>query len=224
MQLPSLLCYLYLLAHGALAIRNDDLASYFGLTFSPTTIIASRINSSGSVELTKFPTSDEYKSYYKDAVQKLASPVDDIEQPQAQVQTMFRQAFTSVTESLKTQLGHEPHVASLFLSSAFASEVAWTVVEAVFTDPQHLYKRGLSQQATCNGYLFLECRNLGRVPADCTDGDPENLVLVLEYEREYLYLSLQQVLFELGTYYVHRERLCIECGEDNRQVSGTRNL
>lgn len=55
----------------ACCVRADmagALKSLFGLTFTPTAVIASRFNASGSVELTKQHLTLEYQQYYRDAV------------------------------------------------------------------------------------------------------------------------------------------------------------
>jgi hypothetical protein len=225
MQLPSLLHKLALLTHYVLAaMHDDDLASPFGFAFGPTAITASRFNSSGSIELTKFPASSEYTAYYQDAVRNLNASGHRSGQSQAAVETIFRQAFTIVAENLRELLGHEPHFTSSFYSSGFGQNVQSVVREAMFDNLQHTIKDGPSHQATCNGYRFLEGKNLGRAPEDCNDEASENFILVLEYEQEYLYLLFKELSFEVGTHYTHHKRLCIECGEDSRKVRRAQSL
>jgi hypothetical protein len=58
----------------ATANENVNLTSPFGLYFSPTTIFASRFNSSDSIEIHKFPISASYKEYYHYAPREHALP------------------------------------------------------------------------------------------------------------------------------------------------------
>lgn len=53
---------------------------------------------------------------------------------------------------------------------------------------------------------------------ECTDNGPNNLVLLFEYESEYLHAWLVEVEFELGVYYPQQEKICKECGDGHREV------
>ncbi|KAH3914046.1 hypothetical protein HBI56_054280 [Parastagonospora nodorum] len=48
---------------------------------------------------------------------------------------------------------------------------------------------------------------------ECKDEGPENLILTLEYEREWLYIWIQVVDFEMGICSVHCKRFIREPGE-----------
>jgi hypothetical protein len=45
--------------------------SPYGLAFSPTTISASRYNTSGGIEISKFPVGLEYQRYYEDTLRNM---------------------------------------------------------------------------------------------------------------------------------------------------------
>lgn len=47
---------------------------------------------------------------------------------------------------------------------------------------------------------------------------PSNLILLLEYEKEYLYVWLKEVAFGMGTYPVDSQIFCEECGGRFREV------
>ncbi|KAH7384460.1 hypothetical protein BKA66DRAFT_462239 [Pyrenochaeta sp. MPI-SDFR-AT-0127] len=192
--------------------------SRFGLSFSPTTVIASRFNSSGSIELTEFSASSEYQTYYRGAVHKLHVSDHDIDE--ANVKSIFHQTISPITESLNEQIGHVPEYAALFLPSIFDSRTRIAAADAIFLDAHYATKTGSSRQAACYGYGFLEGKNLGLPPYECTENGPENFIFVLEYEEEYMYAWLLDVAFELGTYYVKQEKVSKGCGEGYRKVIG----
>jgi hypothetical protein len=197
---------------------HSNVAGPFGLTFSPTTIFASRFNALGSIEITRYPASSDYQKYYHDAVNNFESETE-IDKPEADVKAMFHDAFAFVTESLSEQLGHDPEFSSLFIPSVFQYKVRNAAVDAIFLDADRSTKAGLARQAACYGFGFLDCKNLGRTLKECNEDSPESSIVVLEYEKEYLYAFFMEVGFDLGTYYVHLKKFCKDCGEEYRQVS-----
>jgi hypothetical protein len=199
---------------------NLAIESRFGVSFSPTTITASRFNSSGSTELTAVPASSDYQAHYRGVVhslQGLPHHSDAIN-----ITSVFRDAIRPVTENLVEQLGHAPEYAALFLPSVFDARTESAAVEAIFTNVQYATRAGPSWIATCYGYGFLEGKNLGRPSHECTEDGPENFIIVFEYEKEYIYAWLLVVAFELGTYPVMEERFGKDCGEEYREVSHLR--
>jgi hypothetical protein len=223
MLLPFLVFIMSPFTHFALVALHNNVAGPFGLSFSPTTVIASRINAADSFELTKFPVSSAYKSLYHDAIRHYDTPVLEDPQRQANLQSMFYHITTSVIESLSSRLGHQPDFASLFLPSIFDYDVRNAASAALFAGTKQTTKLGPSRQATCHGYGFLQGKNLGRAPEEYSDEGPESLIFVLEYEKEYekeyLYAWLMEAEYELGTYYVHQDKICIDCGENHSEVS-----
>jgi hypothetical protein len=194
----------------------------FGITFSPTTITTSRLDASGSLELNKFPVSSSYQAYYREAVHNFN--VSNYAFDEANVKSIFHDAMNTVTEKLSEQVGHAPEYAALFLPSIFDSNTQNVASDAILGIPEYATKTAPSRQAACYGYGFLEGRNLGRPQDECTGYGPESLVLLLEYEQEYIYAWLLEVTFELGTYYVNTEKICKGCGERHQEVSRSAGL
>lgn len=197
----------------------DNLESPFGITITPSTVIASRINSSRMIELTRHPLGPAYKAVYHDAVDHFdTQPTKPGNSTNAAV---FLESIKSVTKILENQLGHSPIYKSLFVPSIFHPTVRDAAAEGILTEDQldQPFRLGWAREAICPGYGFLECRNLGRTREECVDGGAVNLIFALEYEKEYLYAWLVEVEFELQTYPAMHSKFCRECGERNSAVS-----
>jgi hypothetical protein len=206
---------LILLARYGSASTPPNRESRFGVLFSPSTIIASRFNASGSIELTKFPASSAYQQYYREAVQNsdLDHDIDEIN-----AKSIFRNSIQPITETLSKQLGHAPEYASLFVPSIFDYRTRLAAREVIFQKPQYATRAAPSQIAACWPYSFLQGKNLGRPAHECNDDGPDNIIFLLEYEEEYIYAWLLLVEYELGGYPVTQEKICKECGEQHREV------
>jgi hypothetical protein len=220
----TLLCIFSLLIYRALAEMPNDVAGPFGLTITSTTIFASRINNSGSVELNQFPITSAFKATYHDAVCNFHSPAQTTDERQANLTSMFHQAIAPVTEGLGQIYGEQPTYASLFIPSVFRTDEKFAAVEATFADARHTYKFGTSEHAMCHEYRFIDRKNLGRQPEECSEDELESFILFLDNEGEYSYVWLMEVALELGTYYKHYKKICIDCGENSRQVGLQLNL
>jgi hypothetical protein len=216
-SLYSYLAFVLVFKH-AIACKPHDLESRFSLSFSPTTITASRFNSSGSIELITSPASSAYQKYYRDSAQKTGVSHHDVHE--ADIKALFQHAIGPITETLSKQIGHVPEYASLFLPSIFDYRTQISAAAAaIFQDPPYATKSGPSREVACYGYGFLECRNLGRPPHECIyENDLESLVLLLEYEAEYIYAWLLVVDFELEVYSAEQKRFCKDCGEESSKV------
>jgi hypothetical protein len=138
---------------------------------------------------------------------------------------MFRKEIIPVTQSLHKQLGHVPIYSFLFLPLVFNQGLRLPASDAILPGYDEDVNIGcdLSSRAACYGFGFLECKHLGRAPENCDDGPDGNgllnFVLLLEYEKDYLYAWLKEVSFELGVYYTQQIKFCKECGDRFRQVS-----
>lgn len=194
--------------------------SPYGLTFTPTAIIASRFNSSGLIETLKHTVPTEYITFYEDVVAQYGSDVD-YSRDMSDAAALFRKVIDPITQSLTKQIGKVPEYRSLFMPSVFqymnwnaAGDIAF--LKGSLEQPT---KVGPSQMATCYAYKFLECRHLDRTTKECNDDGPPNLIFVLEYENDYLYAWLKEVAFEIGTFPVSHQKICKECGARFRNVS-----
>ena len=199
-----------------LSVQND-LTSPFALTFGPSSISSSRYNASGSIEIIRHPVTEEYNEYYKSAIDNFGAKNED----ESSATAMFSRAIAPVTEYLTKHTGHKPDYTTLFVPSTFHYITRYAASLALFSEYPDDWptKMGPSHQAACQGYGFLEGRNLGRPLEDCVDEGPLNLILVLEYEADYLYAWIVEVEFEFGTFPQHFERFSKECGEHAREVS-----
>jgi uncharacterized protein RhaS with RHS repeats len=64
---------IFAFARSISASTQDSLATGYVLTFSPTTISATRYNGSGSLETFKFSAGREYQHYYSNVLRNLLS-------------------------------------------------------------------------------------------------------------------------------------------------------
>jgi hypothetical protein len=189
----------------------------FGLSFSATTVTASRFNATGSIELTVFPASPGYQTLYRDAVRKFQESA--IEVYQTDITSIFENDIQQITNSLNNQLGHRPEYATVFLPAIFDSETILAAKAAIYSNDTYSTYAAWSRIAACYGYGFLEGKDLGRPLSECHEDGPESLVLLFEYQKEYLYVWLMWVTFELGVHSVNKEQFCRDCGEDYREVT-----
>jgi hypothetical protein len=207
-------------------LTRDSHESPFGITFSPSAVLASRFNSSGLVEVVKYPISTAYRTLYDQAItdhgkQKKKRGLDYYDSVEHNgTISLFRQIISPINESLAKQLGHGPTYASLFLPSVFDDKIKDAAVTAVFGRDrlQTHFKNGATHAATSYAYPFHECKYLHRAPEDCNWDGPENLILLLEYEEYYLHAFLKNMGYEPGASPVVRQELCKECGEKYRDV------
>ncbi|KAF3042790.1 hypothetical protein E8E11_004556 [Didymella keratinophila] len=57
----------------------------------------------------------------------------------------------------------------------------------------------------------------GRDPEESNDEGPQNFVIVLEYEDEFLYTWLLVVAFGLGVFSTQQQEYCKECSAKTRE-------
>lgn len=219
MYCPGITVFLVLFVNCNYAHALSTSESPFGITFTPTTVIASRINISGNIEIFKHPLGSGYQAVYQDALMAFETPefgIRDLSSVQ-----VFRAAIKPITEGLSERLGHPPEYKALFVPSIFRPNTRDAAAEGVLGEDhdEQAFRQGWAREATCPGYEFLECRNLDRVPEECAEDGPVNLVVVIEYEKDYLYAWLMEVEFELETYPPIYSKFCKECGERYLKVS-----
>jgi hypothetical protein len=213
----------FIVASTEIAILN-----YFGLTFTPTSIIASRINANEVIEIIRYPTSTHYLSFYRNTIRNIRQHQDLYDNPAFRetkeyntTVSLFRSAIAPVTHNLHNRLGLKPTYASLFLPSIFHSNVISAASTAILPAWEEGIEtmHGPHRRAALYDYHFLEGKHIGPAPEECDDYCPESLVLLLEYEKEYLYVWLIVVDPELNVYYTQAKEVCVECGEGLRKVS-----
>lgn len=201
---------------------------FFGLTFTPTNIITSRFNGDEQIELIRVPASHRYRSLYHDAVQyaaryhdRLASPLSKGTAEYNATVGLFHNAIAPLTDHLHNMLGVKPIYACLFLPSIFDVDVMHAAATAILPAWEEGIEtmHGSHRRFALDGYHFLEGKHIGPAPEECDGYCPEYLVLLLEYEKEYMYISLKVVDPELNAYPTQAEKLRVECGEREKEVS-----
>jgi hypothetical protein len=195
--------------------------SPFAISVLPTTIYASRYNGSDSIEILRYPTTMAFQEFYNALVLTFGASVDDQRDMHSQ-EVIINSTLKPAIEAWEKQLGvkHFPDVHAFFISSVFDWSFRTPAAEVVFPPyiPERASKEGPAEQAAFAAYGFNECKNLGRQMEECKDEGPENMILTLEYEREYLYIWIQVVDFEMGICPVHCKRFIRELGESYREA------
>jgi hypothetical protein len=180
---------------------NDSLESWFSLTFTPTSILASRFNAFGSVEINKHPASLESQAHYHEAL-RMYGIQSTYEATDREVTTsIFRQAIAPIAEGMSVQLGHTPEYAAIFLPAVFDMDRVRAAGSALFADIDDSYvyaiQHAQSRREALEAFGFLEDSHVGPVPTERIDGylvmESEPLVLVLEYEKDYLSIGIHSV-------------------------------
>jgi hypothetical protein len=200
----------------------------FGITMNPTTILASRISASGTVDLSRYPATKEYISYYEDIAQRF----DPQDKPSVYVDeaaiSMFRTAFDPVTRDLTQKLGHPPKYSALVYPAIFKHpswRAAWTAITTPLDDDDRPVKMADRARAACAGYdLFNRCDLIGRASQDCNEDGPTNLILGVEYEQSYMHIGIFEMVFEWQGYAPVDGQFCRECGIRFKHVSQSSTL
>lgn len=218
-----LICSSFVVASTEIATLN-----YFGLTFTPTNIIASRFDANDVIEIMRYPTSTQYLLFYRNTIQNIGKDEDiyesrkfhETKEYNATV-SLFRNAIAPVTHNLHNKLGLKPIYASLYLSSIFHSNVVSAAADAILPAWEEGIETryGTHRGAALYDYHFLEGKHIRPAPEECDGYCPESLVLLLEYEEEYLYVWLIVVDPEINSYFTQAKEICVECGEGTRKVS-----
>ncbi|KAH6872737.1 hypothetical protein BKA58DRAFT_151486 [Alternaria rosae] len=91
----------------------------FGITMHPTSITASRVNSSGLIEVYTCKPSPGYVQYLEAAARCFGPQDTNDIYPDADTISMFRNAFAPVTEDLIRTLGHPPKCFALLHPATF---------------------------------------------------------------------------------------------------------
>jgi len=191
---------------------EDSLEGPFALTFTPTSIFASRLNASGSIEVTKHPASLAWQTYYHNAIRDFGLSQTPTYQhhhlyedtaAQEEFISWFRDAVAPVTETLTQQLGHAPYYSAVIVPSVFVSSVHFAANKALWDREEgRELNRGSSCRIACYGLGFLEGKHVNRAPKERSDNaPPETLILVLEYEEEYMHAALEIIFWDFKVYY-----------------------
>jgi hypothetical protein len=210
------------------ASTQDSLATGYVLTFSSTTISATRYNDSGSLETFKFSTGREYQHYYSNVLRNLISrtsyPKDHIAYYRWTARenevAIFHHEAATINTTL-SQLGHSLYYAAVMLPPFFDGDTQ-LVAEQAFLPVSSGYgilKSASFRRIASGGFGFFECKHIGRQPEECNGDDgPETMIFQLQYEKDYLHIALQSIAWEWEGFYTHDEETCFECGEQFQKV------
>jgi hypothetical protein len=231
MRLLTLIAF-FITASCSSASTNDTLESWFALTFTPTSILASRINASGSIEVTKHAASLEYQAYYYSTIRLHDTCLRHSPEDRTIITSIFRRTIAPVTESLGKQLGHAPDYAAIFLSVVFDSDSVYAAGLVLRPDDDsrvtYAINHAHSRRIAADAFGFLEGNYVGSVPdigdtlserfEKCEDAYP--LILVLEYEKQYLSAGVHTLDWEQLILFMDSDPvICFACGEQAREVS-----
>lgn len=215
-------CFLTLIA----LAKATTLEGPYGLLFSPSSISASRINSSGFLEITKHPAGREYLDYYNDFVHNIKLSNSDPRGLQQlldpeQAAEIFRKDIKKVTNTLLSSSGHAPEYATVFIPSIFNSDVHQAALQALVADGENandLFNFGPFHKACSHAFDFLDGKQIGRTVEERNDDSILTIILVLEYEKEYLHIGTTEIVWERESFAHDRAEICLECGEQYRKV------
>jgi hypothetical protein len=194
----------------------------FGITLSPNAVTASRYNSSGLIELTRFPVTTEYKSYYTDAINNHGKPNEMQNYTSASHNAtiaMFREIISPITTSLRQRVSNQRLCTALFLPSVFDHTVLKAAETAILGDfmSRSATIYGSTYDAVCEAYDFQDfenpraCEVWDDLPRYCARYAVSDLSLVLEFEDEYLHAFLMGTGRRLVSVPVVARAMCKKC-------------
>jgi hypothetical protein len=193
------------------------------ITLAPSSILASQVTRSGEIKVSRFPAGDKYTAYVDDALvhygRILNRPVRPAkEDKDVGAITIIHDAVEGVSRGLSATLGYEPAFAALIVPSVFNDSSTVAASLALFPNGRlgkdGPKKLGYVSSAASFAYQLHRCENLGRTPAECEDMDTlDNLVLVVEYQKQYLQVDLVEVDSKEEVFPTIHKKLSKEFGE-----------
>jgi hypothetical protein len=197
--------------------------SPYGLAFSPTTISASRYNTSGGIEISRFPVGLEYQRYYEDTLRNMRKSNSESYSRSTKhenVVTMLRNEANTVTTRLSGESPRTPEYGSVpsidfrhgSAKGGPRSNVSgWRQVRAV---------HGPSLRMICHGFNLPTCSLVKQIPYGvCNETDyPETVIFTLEYQKDYLHVGLFLTVYEHDLFASMAEETCLICGGRYIQV------
>jgi hypothetical protein len=151
------------------------------------------------------PTSTDFNEYYHKTVRNYhAGPASFAALPDEDtVLDMFAEAIAPLTKKLTQRLGHAPTYKTLWLPSVFGKRANLVSVKALRNEAGRVTVRdGAYDQVMCSAWRFYEGENIGREPYECNESGPRNVVLVLEYMKDYLLVRVNELAWELKPTFV----------------------
>jgi hypothetical protein len=196
-----------------------------GVAFTPTNLIASWIDTAGSLQFLKQPVSPEYRQLYEKTVDTYG---DNRHNPYHgygnDLTAMFALNFSPITSALAERLGHEPTYTAFFLPKVFEDSMCRIAGQAL-----HSFGNRCSVPPRATNLAmgvpwdFWDGKNLAGRPIERQYSDPNllpNYVLQLEYEQDHLSAYFQEIDLELELVFIcGYDKFSRECRERFRKVS-----
>lgn len=194
--ISRVLCTLLLFPFSSLCITNQ--ASFpYAVTLTPSSILVSTVTRTGDFELSRFAAEGKYKSYLDNILhyhgRKSQSRGVDTKADNATI-AIIQDAFNAVRRNLTLTLGYKPKFAALYGSSFFNISSLEAARHALY--PKDAFTKGGPKKigdvysGACFAHGLDKCESL-RTPAECEHEEwLINLVLVVEYEKQYLSISV----------------------------------
>lgn len=208
----------------------DSFETPYGLSFSPTTVSASRFNALGLLEVSTFSATLDYQLYFNESLRNLRDSGVKPRRDDAYYESVAYQDIVgllsrevdAVTADLTRQLAREPEYVVVTLPSLLEQQDIIAAGEAVFpagSAPRGLLYQGSSLRVACGAFGFLQGKHIKRALADRDDDNgPETMVLALEYEKGYLHAGLVAIYWEYELFPVYHKKICFACGGQSREV------
>ena len=222
----------------------------YGLLFTPSSILASIQSPEGKTYVTHFDPPAEYLAYYADAVAHYHNHVyynytwylqdartdelietrpDENVFDQSPANEMFKTIIETVDRSMKENYFDRQVLLSqesIFMPSIFneSSRVA-AMTGALNSDiglQGVVFNHGSISKAAVYAYGLDKCENFGWGKEVCEDHKehPADLVLVVEYEKDYLFLELVHSDLErkFGYFWKLEPEMLLDFGEESGRL------
>lgn len=193
------------------AFTTTGYPSPWALSFGTSTIIASRLGASGNIDIRKFDASDEYTTYVSDAlvnygkrIQQLATWYlqhgDDLvlappdTHNRTTTQHLFKDTVDGIVKELDDGQERDLSYAAFTLPSIFNDSSISAARDALLHlfEPMRDGPLNVRDAAHMVGYAYglFECAAFGRTTEECASDEMVNLVLVMDVQRDYLFMNL----------------------------------
>jgi hypothetical protein len=163
-----------------------------GLAFTPSSILASWCTPLGSIEVINGPATLAFRKHYEDTVRDYATtagvpgPKPVIDEDLDDITAMLKEAIAPLTVTLTERLSHTPIYTSPLLPST-CEHLGYRSSLQKIPEIHGLYFIGRASTALCSCWDFFNGANIHHHGDSMPPNPgPVNMVLVLEYEQDYV--------------------------------------
>ena len=159
------------------------------------------------MEFERHPTTPAFTAWYFEIVrdyQVLPDGVYGAEPDQDRMNSICQEAIAPLTEKLVQRLGHDPVYRTMSIPSVCSGMARWAIRKAL--EPQYVIGAAHDTHM-CSAWSFYAGENLGRQPDECNEFGPRNVVLVLEYAKEYLRICVNELWWELHPGFIYEKEV-----------------